>query len=182
MWKRGEIAPKEQFLLFSTLFYIYISNFRSQITYSFIKCGCSIYCFPHSLNSDMLRYGYLEVFQWVPWNSRKRESTVCKISLCGQRRLRLGGCARRFESSFRAYVRRNVFSLCISIIDASIVQWLMHHWGYSRKAIVAMDHLSFVQIFKKPLYFCPTCLQRVMIQMECYEIEVRFRVGKDIPV
>ena len=30
MWKRGEIAPKEQFLLFSTLFYIYmyISNFR----------------------------------------------------------------------------------------------------------------------------------------------------------
>ena len=54
--------------------------------------------------------------------------------------------------------------------------------GYSRKAIVAMDHLSFVQICKKPLYFCPTCLQRVMIQMECYEIEVRFRVGKDLPV
>ena len=70
MWKRGEIAPQEQFLLFSTLFYIYISNFRSQITYSFVKCGCSIYCFPHSLNSDMSKYGYLEVFQWVPWNSR----------------------------------------------------------------------------------------------------------------
>ena len=55
MWKRGEIAP--YFFL-----YIYISNFRSQITYSFVKCGCSIY-FPHSLNSDMSRYGYLEVFQ-----------------------------------------------------------------------------------------------------------------------
>ena len=38
MWERGEIAPKEQFLLFFTLFYIYISNFRSQITYSFVKC------------------------------------------------------------------------------------------------------------------------------------------------
>ena len=58
IWKRGEIAPKEQFLLFSTLFYIYISNFRSQITYSFVKCDCSIYCFPHSLNSDMSKYGY----------------------------------------------------------------------------------------------------------------------------
>ena len=57
MWKREEIVPKEQFLLFSTLFYIYISNFRSQITYSFVKCGCSIYCFSHSLNSDMSRYG-----------------------------------------------------------------------------------------------------------------------------
>ena len=65
MWKRGEIAPKEQFLLFSTLFNIYISNFRSQITYSFLKSGCSIHCFPHSLNSDMSRYGYLEVFQWA---------------------------------------------------------------------------------------------------------------------
>ena len=63
MWKRGEIAPKEQFLLFSTLLYIYMSNSRSQITYSFVKCGCSIYCFPHSLNSDVSRYGYLEVFQ-----------------------------------------------------------------------------------------------------------------------
>ena len=31
MWKRGEIAPQEQFLLFSTLFYIYVSNFKSQI-------------------------------------------------------------------------------------------------------------------------------------------------------
>ena len=39
MWKREEIAPNEQFLLFSTLFYrIYISNFRSQITYSFVQC------------------------------------------------------------------------------------------------------------------------------------------------
>ena len=42
MWKRGEIAPKEQFLLFSTLFYTYISYFRSQITYSFVNCGLFI--------------------------------------------------------------------------------------------------------------------------------------------
>ena len=37
MWKRGEIAPHEQFHLFSTLLYIYISNFRSQITYSLLN-------------------------------------------------------------------------------------------------------------------------------------------------
>ena len=57
LWKRGEIN-------FSSFphYIIYISNFRSQITYSFVKCGCLIYCFPHSLNSDMSRYGYLEVF------------------------------------------------------------------------------------------------------------------------
>ena len=43
MWKRGEIAPKEQFLLFSTLFYIYISGVKLHI--HLLKYGCSIYCF-----------------------------------------------------------------------------------------------------------------------------------------
>ena len=51
-------------------YFIYISNFRSQITYSFVKWGCSIYCFPHFRNSDISRYGYLEVFLRVPCNSR----------------------------------------------------------------------------------------------------------------
>ena len=32
-------------------FFQYISIFRSQITYSFVKGGCSIYCFPHFCNS-----------------------------------------------------------------------------------------------------------------------------------
>ena len=35
LWKRGGIA---------------ISNFRSQSTYSFVKCGCSIYFFLNSVN------------------------------------------------------------------------------------------------------------------------------------
>ena len=65
----GAISP-----LFHNIFNI--SNFRSQITYSFVKCGCAIYCFPHFYNSDISRYGYLEVFQRVPWNSRYWESTV----------------------------------------------------------------------------------------------------------
>ena len=36
----------------------------------FIKSSCSIYWFPHFRNSDISRYGYLEVFQRVPWNLR----------------------------------------------------------------------------------------------------------------
>ena len=32
--------------------------------------------FPQLCKSDMLKYGYLEVFQRVPSTSRKRESTV----------------------------------------------------------------------------------------------------------
>ena len=38
MWKRGEIAPQEQFLLFSTLFYIYIFQFIVFLTLSTPMC------------------------------------------------------------------------------------------------------------------------------------------------
>ena len=34
----------------STMLSIYISNFRSQITISFEKCGCSTHCFRNSSN------------------------------------------------------------------------------------------------------------------------------------
>ena len=40
---------------FIYIFYIYISNFRRQIKYSFVKCGCSIYCFPLSLSTLICR-------------------------------------------------------------------------------------------------------------------------------
>ena len=43
MWKRAEISSFPQY-------FQYISNFRSQITYSFVKCGCLIYFFLNSAN------------------------------------------------------------------------------------------------------------------------------------
>ena len=71
---RSEGVP---ILKVNTVLYILRNNFSSfphyfiyiflisgvKLHISFVKCGCSIYCFPHSLNSDMSRYGYLEVFQ-----------------------------------------------------------------------------------------------------------------------
>ena len=45
LWKRGEISP-----LFHNIF---ISNFKSPITYTFGKCGCLIYFF---LSSSILLY------------------------------------------------------------------------------------------------------------------------------
>ena len=69
MWKRGEIAPKEQFLI-STIFSVYLYLQES---------NCILICeiwlfdlsfFPQFCKSDMSRYGYLEVFQRVPWTSR----------------------------------------------------------------------------------------------------------------
>ena len=52
LWKRGEIALKEQFLLFfHNIFSIHcISNFKSPVTNIFVKCGCSKYIFLNSAN------------------------------------------------------------------------------------------------------------------------------------
>ena len=60
MWKRGEIAPAIS-PLFHIILYIFF-NFRSQITYSFVKCGSLIYCFPHCLSYDMSRYDISKCF------------------------------------------------------------------------------------------------------------------------
>ena len=48
LWKTGEIALREQFLLFSTIFLIYISNFKSPFTYIFVKWGCLNHLFLNS--------------------------------------------------------------------------------------------------------------------------------------
>ena len=52
--KIGEIAPRSNFFSFPQYFY-YISNFRSQITYSFVNCCYSIYF------SSILQIWYVEV-------------------------------------------------------------------------------------------------------------------------
>ena len=62
MRKRGEIAPKEQFLLFYTLFYLYIFNFNVKLHIHLLNVVVQFTVFL-TLNSDMSRYGYLEVFQ-----------------------------------------------------------------------------------------------------------------------
>ena len=46
MWKRGAISP----IFAQYFYYTCISNFRSQITDSFVKCVCLIYVFLNSAN------------------------------------------------------------------------------------------------------------------------------------
>ena len=65
LWKRGKIAPKEQFLLFSTIFAI---NLKLQESNYILIRGIWLFdlFFAQFCRSDMSRYGYLKVFQGVP--------------------------------------------------------------------------------------------------------------------
>ena len=72
LWKTGEIAPKLLRSNFSSFpqYFQYISNFKSPITHIMLNVVFWIIFFPQLCKSDMSRYGYLEVFQRVPWNLR----------------------------------------------------------------------------------------------------------------
>ena len=75
MWKRGEIAPKEQFLLFSTIFSVYL--YFQESNYIFI---CEMWLFDLSffINSANLICRDTDISKYfrVPLTSRQRESTV----------------------------------------------------------------------------------------------------------
>ena len=68
LWKRGEIAPKEQFLPFSTIFSIHLKLQESNYI-SFVKCGCSIYFFFNSANLICRGTDISKYFR-VLWTSR----------------------------------------------------------------------------------------------------------------
>ena len=84
LWKRGEIAPFSSF----PQYFQYISNFRSQITYTFVKCCWSIHFFLNSANlicryTDILKYfreslgiwdnqRRIQLYYLRPWDNESR--------------------------------------------------------------------------------------------------------------
>ncbi|KAK2716831.1 hypothetical protein QYM36_007097 [Artemia franciscana] len=57
-----------------------------------------------------------------------------------------------------------------------------HHYIYGRKTIVTTDHRPLETILSRPLHTAPARLQRMMIQIQPYDIEVHYSPGSDIPV
>ncbi|KAK2710413.1 hypothetical protein QYM36_011810 [Artemia franciscana] len=57
-----------------------------------------------------------------------------------------------------------------------------HHYIYGRKTIVTTDHRPLETILSRPLHMAPARLQRMMIQIQPYDIEVHYSPGSDIPV
>jgi len=57
-----------------------------------------------------------------------------------------------------------------------------HEYVYGRKIVVQTDHKPLLAIFKKNLHSAPPRLQRMLLQLQPYDIDLRFLSGKDIPV
>ena len=57
-----------------------------------------------------------------------------------------------------------------------------HEYMYGRRVIVESDHKPLEAILKKPLAAAPPRLQRMILQLQKYDIHILHRPGKEIPV
>ena len=57
-----------------------------------------------------------------------------------------------------------------------------HQYVYARSFTIFSDHLPLESIFKKPIFSATPRLQKMMIKIQPYDLNVEFRPGKFIPV
>ena len=57
-----------------------------------------------------------------------------------------------------------------------------HEYIFSKRVRVETDHQPLITILKKPLNKCPARLQRMLLQVQKYDIEVCYRPGKQLVI
>ena len=55
-----------------------------------------------------------------------------------------------------------------------------HQYVYGRKVIIYTDHEPLVSISSKPLAFAPKRLQRLLLRLQQYDAEIRYRPGREM--
>ena len=104
MWKRGEIAPKEQFLLFSTLLYIYI----------FLTSGIKLHI--HLLNSVVQFIVFLTLSTLI---CQGTDISKCFSEFIGMRdnesRLYLSMLDKLEDSGKSIYLRRPINTFAVTL-------------------------------------------------------------------
>ena len=56
-----------------------------------------------------------------------------------------------------------------------------HHYFFGKSVKVETDHKPLQAIFSKPLLSAPMRLQTMMLRLQPYDLEVKYKPGKDIP-
>lgn len=55
-----------------------------------------------------------------------------------------------------------------------------HQYVFGRRVLVESDHKPLQSIFKKPLHLAPPRLQRILLNLQKYDIEVKFKPGNEM--
>ena len=57
-----------------------------------------------------------------------------------------------------------------------------HHFVYGRKVHVQCDHLPIISIFRKSINSAPARLQRMLLQLQKYDLDIKHYPSKQVPV
>lgn len=72
-----------------------------------------------------------------------------------------------------AQIEKELLAICFGLTK-------FQEYVYGKKVIVETDHQPLISIFKKPLNKCPTRLQRMLLQLQKYDIELKYKPGKEL--
>ena len=55
-----------------------------------------------------------------------------------------------------------------------------HHYTFGRRVILWTDHKPLVSIYKKPLTSAPKRLQRLLLRLQQYDVDLRYKPGSEM--
>ena len=72
-----------------------------------------------------------------------------------------------------AQIEKELYAICFGLTK-------FYQYVFGRRVVVETDHQPLISIFKKPLNKCPARLQRMLLQLQKFDFELRYRPGKDL--
>lgn len=72
-----------------------------------------------------------------------------------------------------AQIEKELYAVCFGLTK-------FYQYIFGRRVIVETDHQPLISIFKKPLNKCPARLQRMLLQLQKFDFELRYKPGKDL--
>ena len=55
-----------------------------------------------------------------------------------------------------------------------------HHYTFGRQVILWTDHKPLISIYKKPLASAPKCLQRLLLRLQQYDVDLKYKPGSEM--
>lgn len=72
-----------------------------------------------------------------------------------------------------AQIEKELLAICFGLNK-------FNEYVFGKKVIVETDHEPLISIFKKPLNKCPARLQRMLLQLQKWDIDLRYKPGKEL--
>lgn len=72
-----------------------------------------------------------------------------------------------------AQIEKELLAICFGVDK-------FHQYCYGKRFIVETDHKPLISIFKKKLNECPARLQRMLLTLQRYDIDLRYKPGKEL--